>query len=143
MDVLAILLAGAVMLLITLYCVISGVAAMKGTWRSWAAKRNMYQFGRHSYFGFLGIYLLPFLLVGSFLAVCAELGLNWFDGVNTTYVLAPFMLLAVACLFRLPRFMLPAWYKDWLDRGANKDEVLKPEYSSPFTWLRRSGNVHS
>lgn len=141
MDVLAILLAGTVILLITLYCLISGVAAMNGTWRSWAAKRNMYQFGKHSYFGFLGFYLLPFIAVGSFFAVGAELGLDWFDGVNTTYVLAPFMLLAIACLFRLPRFMLPAWYKDWVDRGANKQEVLKPEYSSPFTWLRRSGNV--
>lgn len=135
------LLAGAVMVLITLYCVISGVAAMNGTWRGWAAKRNMYQFGKHSYFGFLGFYLLPFIAVGSILTVCPALGLEWFDGVNTTYVLAPFMLLALACLFRLPRFMLPAWYKDWVDRGADKEEVRKPEYSSPFTWLRKSGNV--
>ena len=141
MDLLAMLLAGTVMLLITLYCVISGVAAMNGTWRGWAAKRNMYQFGKHSYFGFLGFYLLPFIAVGSILAVCAALGLDWFEGVNTTYVLAPFMLLALACLFRLPRFMLPAWYKDWVDRGADKDEVRKPEYSSPFAWLRKSRNV--
>ncbi|MER2134771.1 MAG: hypothetical protein ABS910_08855 [Arthrobacter sp.] len=141
MEVLAMLLAGAVMVLITLYCVISGVAAMNGTWRGWAAKRNMYQFGKHSYFGFLGFYLLPFIAVGSILTVCPALGLEWFDGVNTTYVLAPFMLLALACLFRLPRFMLPAWYKDWVDRGADKEEVRKPEYSSPFTWLRKSGNV--
>ena len=141
MDVLPLLLAGIIGLSIILYCVISGVAAMNGTWRSWAAKRNMYQFGKHSYFGFMGFYLLPAIAWTIFLVVCKELGLTWFDGVNTTYVLAPLVLLGVACCFRLPRFMLPAWYKDWLDRGADRDEVLKPEYSSPFTWLRRSGNV--
>lgn len=142
MDVLMMLLAGAIGLFVILYCVITGVAAMNGTWRSWAVGGGMYQFGKHGYIGFMGFYLLPAIAVVILLGVCGELGIDWFDGVNSSYVLAPFVLLGLACMFRLPRFLLPEWYKDWLDRGANKDEVRKPEYSSPFTWLRRNKNVH-
>ncbi|MCC3279779.1 hypothetical protein LJ754_11525 [Arthrobacter sp. zg-Y40] len=142
MNTLAILLVGVVGLFIVLYCLITGVAAMNGSWRRWAAGTSMYQFGKHNYLGFMGFYLLPFLAFGILLVIGVELRIDWFSTMGPQFVLSALMVLALTCLFRLPRFMLPQWYKDWLDSGADKEQLRKPEYSSPFTWLRRSKNVH-
>ncbi|MCC9206330.1 hypothetical protein [Arthrobacter sp. zg-Y769] len=124
------------------YMLITGIAAFKGTWRTWAAGRSMYMFGKNNYLGFFGLYLQLLVVVAILLTIWGELGADWITGEVMALILTPFMLLAFACCFRLPRFLLPQWYKDWLDRGANKDEVRKPEYSSPFTWLRRGSNAH-
>lgn len=123
------------------YMLITGIAAYKGTWRAWAGHRSIYQFGRQNYLGFFGLYLQPVIIGAVLLNVIALLGAEWVTDWVMLLTITPLFIVAFACCFRLPRIMLPAWYKDWLDRGADKDEVLKPEYSSPFTWLRRSGNV--
>lgn len=124
------------------YMGITGVAAFNGTWRTWAAGTSMYQFGKNNYLGFFGLYLQPLVIVAILLVLWGELGAEWITGEVLALFLAPFMILAFACCFRLPRVLLPQWYKDWLDSGADKDQLRNSEYSSPFTWLRRSKNVH-
>ncbi|MCC3299559.1 hypothetical protein LOC59_13060 [Arthrobacter sp. zg-Y916] len=124
------------------YMLISGIAAYKGTWRTWAGQRSVYQFGKQNYLGFFGLYLQPVIIVAVLLSLVTILGAEWVTDWVLVLTITPLFMVAFACCFRLPRIMLPAWYKDWLDRGADKDEVLKPEYSSPFSWLRKPRNVH-
>ncbi|GEM_PF-2521040 len=123
------------------YMLISGIAAYKGTWRIWAAQTSIYQFGKQNYLGFFGLYLQPVIIGAILLNVLIALGAEWITDGVMALTITPLFMVAFACCFRLPRIMLPAWYKDWLDRGADKDEVRKPEYSSPFSWLRRSSSV--
>ncbi|MCC9206329.1 hypothetical protein [Arthrobacter sp. zg-Y769] len=126
-----------------LWCALTGIAAYNGTWRIWAAGNALpVQLGKHNYSGFFGLYMLPVFAALAVLAVLGPAGMGMVSSTYAPLILLPAALPAALCFIRLPRFMLPRWYKDWLDRGANKDEVGKPEYSSPFTWLRRSKNVH-
>lgn len=121
-----------------LYFAVTGIAAYNGTWRIWAAGMGVpVQFGKHNYTGFFGLYMLPVFAVLLILMVLGQAG-----SASVTeaiwLVLLPVSLPAILCFFRLPRFLLPPWYKDWLDRGADKKELATGEFDSAFTWLRRT-----
>ena len=121
------------------YFVVTGIAAYKGTWRIWAAGVGVpVQFGKHNYTGFVGLYLLPVFAAVLLLVVLGQAGVPGAAEGNGWLFVLPVAVPAVLCFFRLPRFLLPQWYKDWLDRGANTKELTTGEFDSPFTWLRRT-----
>lgn len=59
------------------YLLISGIAAYKGTWRTWAARKSIYQFGKQNYLGFFRPYLQPVIIVATLLSLVTILGAEW------------------------------------------------------------------
>lgn len=144
MVILGVLLISLLVIFALFWSLVTGIAAFNGSWRIWAAGKALpVQFGKHNYSGFVGLYVLPAFAGVAVLVLFGPAGAGVLPATYAPLILVPAALPAALCFIRLPRFMLPQWYKDWLDRGANPKELALEEYSSPLTWLRRPKNAHS
>ncbi|MBW4094345.1 MAG: hypothetical protein HIU81_02535 [Acidobacteria bacterium] len=103
-----------------------GTFAYTGRWRSWAPRFGAAALGKHSLGGFM-------FLFGGIVLASLPLGLLAYlagvpDAVLRAIVLVPAiggLLLTLMSFFWLPRFMLPRWYKDWVDSGAEQANLYR------------------
>lgn len=116
-----------------------GTAAYRGKWRRWAIRPpRHFELGRRSYFGFFIFYTGVTVAVFATWALAGWLGsAGSLDGIF-------FVLLGLACLLNLstltvfPRFLQPAWYRQWLDDGeVAADLNIRGSGNKVVDWLNK------
>lgn len=116
---------------------ISGIAAYRGKWRRWVRHMMAYEMGKHPQFGFLMLYAGLAVVFGASAGVAGSLRAPNFLGIGFQALAGLSILLCIAAVTRLPRPLLPAWYRRWIDNGAVKEDILHTGGDPVTTWVRK------
>ncbi|GAA1682901.1 hypothetical protein GCM10010977_30710 [Citricoccus zhacaiensis] len=105
---------------------IPGWLAWTGRYRNWARQpKSTWSTTRYNMFplhigwiGFTWIMLWASLWIDYFHP-------GWTSSVPGFWLLFPFLVITVILNFWWPRFLTPAWHRDWVDRGGRYDTPLR------------------
>lgn len=104
---------------------IPGIGAYRGTWRRWAARRQHYELGKHSYLGFTLFYAGLAIILTATASLTVVLGApQVVSDAIVVGIAASGFLCAVSAAY-LPRILLPPWFRRWIDDGAHPQDVLQ------------------